>query len=208
MLFLIAARDRVKIPGYTFTHQHRTANRRGGVGFYIRNAKVRAELSSFTDNIFESISIEAKVHKKAYPLSSVYRSPNPPALMNANAQITAIQTSLESHLSNLNAKKLNKYIFLNSNLNLLHTIIDPNISIYHNSILSNGYLQTITKATRIHNNHFSLINHILTALAQNHKQASLLATSAITFSHSYCLNTKNSTSHQPPTLLGNSVQPT
>jgi hypothetical protein len=28
----------VKIPVYAFTHQHRTANKGGGVGFYMRNA--------------------------------------------------------------------------------------------------------------------------------------------------------------------------
>jgi hypothetical protein len=64
----------VEIPGYTFTHKHRTANRGGGVGFYIRNTitfRVIPELSPFDDNIFECITIEAKIHKKkpiCYPL--------------------------------------------------------------------------------------------------------------------------------------------
>ena len=123
--------DLVEIPGYNFTHQHRTTNRGGGVGFYIKNTityKVLTELSSFTDNIFESITIEAKIHKKNYLLSSVYRSPNPPANMNTNTQITTFNTSLETLLSNLNAKKLNTYVFLDSNLNLLHANTDHNIA--------------------------------------------------------------------------------
>ena len=103
----------VEIPGYTFTHKHRTANRGGGVGFYIRNTityRVIPELSPFADNIFESITIEAKIHKKTYLLSSVYRSPNPPANTSINAQITAFNNSLEALLSSLNTKKLNTVV--------------------------------------------------------------------------------------------------
>jgi hypothetical protein len=167
----------VAIPGYTFTHTHRTANRGGGVGFYIKNTityKVIAELSPFTDNIFESITIEAKIHNKTYLLSSVYRSPNPPANMNVNAQITAFNTSLDTLLSNLNTKKLNTYVFLDSNLNLLHTNTEQSTAAYHDTILNNGYLQTITKATRIQNNHFSLIDHILTNSPSTESQAGVL----------------------------------
>ncbi len=79
----------VNIPGYQFVHRHRTANKGGGVGFYIKNAityKHIAELSTFVDNVFESITIEAKVHNRTYMLSSVYRSPNPPANMSTNTQ--------------------------------------------------------------------------------------------------------------------------
>jgi len=147
------------------------------VGFYIKNTityKVIAELSPFTDNIFESITIEAKIHNKTYLLSSVYRSPNPPANMNVNAQITAFNTSLDTLLSNLNTKKLNTYVFLDSNLNLLHTNTEQSTAAYHDTILNNGYLQTITKATRIQNNHFSLIDHILTNSPSTESQAGVL----------------------------------
>ncbi len=71
----------VQIPGYTFTHKQRTSSRGGGVGFYIRNSityKIVSELSQFTANIFESLTIEAKIGKKTYLLTSIYRSPNPP----------------------------------------------------------------------------------------------------------------------------------
>jgi hypothetical protein len=109
----------------------------GGVGFYIRNTityRIMPELSSIADNIFECITIEAKIHKKTYLLSSVYRSPNPPANMNINAQITAFNTSLEALLSNLNNRKLNTYTILDANLNLLHSNTDHNVSSYHDTI--------------------------------------------------------------------------
>ncbi len=182
------------------------------MGFYIKNTityKVIAELSPFTDNIFESITIEAKIHNKTYLLSSVYRSPNPPANMNVNAQITAFNTSLDTLLSNLNTKKLNTYVFLDSNLNLLHTNTEQSTATYHDTILSNGYLQTITKATRIQNNHFSLIDHILTNSPSTQSQAGILISGISDHLFTFILpDYKNSTSHQPPTQLETSAQPT
>ncbi len=119
---------------HSHTHTAQPTGGGGGVGFYIKNAityKVIAELSPFTDNIFESI--EAKIHNKTYLLSSVYRSPNPPANMNVNAQITAFNTSLDTLLPNLNTKKLNTYVFLDSNLNLLHTNTEQSTAAYHDT---------------------------------------------------------------------------
>jgi hypothetical protein len=158
-------------------HRHRTANRGGGVGFYIKNAitfKLVAELSTFIDNVFETITIEAKVHNKTYMLSSVYRSPNPPANMSTNIQLTSFNSHLDTLLARLNALKLNSYIFLDSNLNLLHISTDNNAANYHDLITSNGYLQTITRATRIQHNNFSLIDHILTNSPSTKSQSGIL----------------------------------
>ena len=57
----------VQVPGFKFIHKHRESNRGGGVGFYIKDSisfKLIDELSPFTDNILESITIEAKIDKK------------------------------------------------------------------------------------------------------------------------------------------------
>jgi hypothetical protein len=65
----------VQIPGYTFIHQHRSSNRGGGIGFYIKHGitfTINSELSHFTDNLFESLTIEAKISNKMYILSTVY----------------------------------------------------------------------------------------------------------------------------------------
>jgi exonuclease III len=169
--------ETVDIPGYQFVHRHRTANKGGGVGFYIKNAitfKLIAELSTFVDNVFETITIEAKVQNKTYMLSSVYRSPNPPANMSTNIQLTNFNTHLDTLLARLNALKLNSYIFLDSNLNLLHISTDNNAANYRDLITSNGYLQTITRATRIQNNNFSLIDHILTNSPSTKSQSGIL----------------------------------
>jgi hypothetical protein len=169
--------ETVDIPGYQFVHRHCTANKGGGVGFCIKNAitfKLVAELSTFIDNVFETITIEAKVHNKTYMLSSVYRSPNPPANMSTNLQLTNFNSHLDTLPSRLNALKLNSYIFLDLNLILLHISTDNNAGNYHDLITSNGYLQTITRATRIQNNNFSLIDHIFTNSPSTKSQSGIL----------------------------------
>jgi hypothetical protein len=117
--------------------------------------------------------------------------------MNVNAQITAFNTSLDTLLSNLNTKKLNMYVFLDSNLNLLHTNTEQSTAIYHDTILSNRYLQTITKATRIQNNHFSLIDHILTNSPSTESQAGILISDISDHFFTFILP-EYKKQHQPP----------
>jgi hypothetical protein len=62
--------------------------------------------------------------------------------------------------SDLNATNKVFYLFLDANINLLNLHL-PDVSNYMNTILENGFLQTITKATRMHNDSKSLIDHIL-----------------------------------------------
>jgi hypothetical protein len=167
----------VQIPDYTFTHKQRTSSRGGGVGFYIRNDisyKIVSELSHFTANIFESLTIEAKVSNKTYLLTSIYRSPNPPRNITAQEQMLQFNNHLDTLLTAISRRKLNAYIFLDSNINLLNLNTDHNASNYHDLILNNGYLQSITRATRIQNGHFSLIDHIITNSPSNNSDSGIL----------------------------------
>jgi len=196
----------IQIPGYHFTHKQRSTNRGGGVGFYIKNSisyKLHEDLSHFTDNVFESITIEAKIHKKSYTLSSIYRSPNPPHSMTTAAQTTAFTAQLDALLSMLNAKKLNSYLFLDSNLNLLLSNTDATVSNYQDTILNNGYLQTITRATRMHDEHFSLIDHILTNSPSTNTQSGILVSDIATISSPLLfLITRRREKHPKTTQLG------
>jgi hypothetical protein len=63
-------------------------------------------------------------------------------------------------LSDLNSSNKPSYVFLDANINLLNLHL-PDVSNYMNTILENGYLQIILKATRIHNDSSTLIDHIL-----------------------------------------------
>jgi hypothetical protein len=63
-------------------------------------------------------------------------------------------------LSDLNASNKTSYVFLDANINLLN-LHQPDVSNYMNTILENGFLQIILKATRIHNDSKTLIDHVL-----------------------------------------------
>ena len=154
----------VQVPGFKFIHKHRESNRGGGVGFYIKDSisfKLIDELSPFTDNIIESITIEAKIDKKTYLLSSLYRSPTPPKNMTSYNQLNLFFTQFETLLSRVGCRKLNAYIFLDSNINLLN-MSDFHAENFLQIVLNTGFIQLITKATRLQNNHASLIDNILT----------------------------------------------
>ncbi len=69
-----------------------------------------SELSHFTANIFESLTIEAKIGKKTYLLTSIYRSPNPPKNTTAQEQMTQFNNNLETLLTAISHRKLNAYI--------------------------------------------------------------------------------------------------
>ena len=81
---------------------------------------------------------------------------------------------LDTLLTAISRRKLNAYIFLDSNINLLNLNTDHNASNYHDLILNNGYLQSITRATRIQNGHFSLIDHIITNSPSNNSDSGIL----------------------------------
>jgi hypothetical protein len=63
-------------------------------------------------------------------------------------------------LSDLNATNKTSYVFLDTNINLLN-LHQPDVSNYMNTILENGFLQIVLKATRIHNDSKTLIDHVL-----------------------------------------------
>ena len=127
--------------------------------------------------------------------------------MSINAQITAFNTALEALLASLNTKKLNTYVFLDSNINLLHYNTDLTVSLYHDTIFNNGFLQIVTRATRMHNNNFSLIDHILTNSPSTETKSGILISDIS--DHFFTFTLPNySTNHQPRTLLGTSAQQT
>ena len=191
----------VQIPGYTFIHQHRTSNKGGGVGFYIKQGitfKVIQDLSLFTDNLFESLTIEAKISNKSYLLSTIYRSTTPPKNTTQTEHLTQFTAQLDTLLSNTNRRKLNTYVFLDSNINLLNLNTDISVSNYHDTILNNGFVQLITRATRIQNNHYSLIDHILSNSPNPNTKAGILLSDIS--DHFFTLTSPSYTkiTHNPP----------
>ncbi len=166
------------VPGYQLTYKTRTNANGGGVGFYVldqhRFSPV-AELSTFTEKTFEVITIEVEIGRRKFLLSNIYRSPTPPPNTSITEHMTLFNTALDTHLTNLNNTSNNSYVFLDANINLLD-INNPQTIAYLENILNNGFMQLISKATRMQNNHTSLIDHILTNNAPTNTSSGTLIT--------------------------------
>jgi exonuclease III len=161
----------VNIEGFqTFVFKNRESTRGGGLGFYVRNGlrfKILEELSPFEDKIFESLTIKLTYpSNKSVLLTCGYRSNGTIPNVTPAQQQNSFIAIFEELLLNLNRKKLDSYILMDANIDLLK--LDNNIpSTFLNSCISAGYLQCITKATRFQNEARTLIDHILLSCKHN-----------------------------------------
>lgn len=159
--------DLVNINGFNFVSKTRTTSRGGGIAFYVKNDipfKMLNNHTSMQEKTFECLTIEINLNKKKLVLSNIYRSPNPPSNTTHNDHAENFINNLDAHLHNLSLCNLDTYIFLDSNINLLNINHNLSSQLYLETIFSNSFLflQCIGKATRIVNESYSLIDHILT----------------------------------------------
>ena len=155
----------IQIPGYSFYHQERKKSNGGGVGFYVKqihSTQKMPNLSPFNEKTFETLTLEVTINKKKYLLSNIYRSPSPLPNITQTEQLNNFIMDMDNHLTLLNSKKLKTLIFTDANINLLKINSDPVITNYLETLINNGFTQTIYKATRIQNHSYSLIDHIFT----------------------------------------------
>ena len=148
----------VNIPNFTFVSNQRTHFKGGGVAFYVHNDfshSIVNDLTLMHDKIFECISIEVVVNKKKHLFASVYRSPSYSASL-----VDDFCTYFDTFLSNLASRTTPYSIFLDSNFNLLKINDCSQSQKYFDIIHNNGFLQYISKATRIQNQSISLMDHI------------------------------------------------
>jgi hypothetical protein len=161
----------IDLPGYQkLIFKSRSMGRGGGVGFYVRDGiiakTVTTPFNSFTNKIFESLTIEITIEvngqPKQYILSNVYRSPTLVANYTVTEQYDEFFHKFDTLCMYLNSTKKNVYIFLDSNINLLDIGNNNTVCNYFDIICNNGFLVTNHKATRMCNNSTTLIDHILT----------------------------------------------
>lgn len=143
----------------------RRGMRGGGVGFFVKNslsAEILEELSPFENKIIETLTIQLSFPSSNQPilLTCVYRSNGPIANVTASQQMDRFLEKFSNLLVDLKATNKPSFVFTDSNINLLN-LHSVEASSYLNSMLANGYLQCISKATRIQNNSYSLIDHVL-----------------------------------------------
>ena len=139
--------------------------RGGGVGIYIRenlSYKILKQYSIFYERIFESLFIELTIeNNKKIIIGSVYCPPKAPGFTFTQqfSQFSEILTNLLAELSNSSEQV---FIYGDFNLNVLELTNNKFISEYVETVFSFGFLQLVTKPTRINENSATLIDHILT----------------------------------------------
>ncbi len=158
--------DLVPLKGFNpLIFKRRRDMRGGGVGFYIRNgisAEIIENLSPFEKKIIEALTI-----KLTYPdskisyLTSIYRSNVAFANTTPTQQLDRFMEKFALLPNEIQSLNKTSFVFLDANINLLN-LQSPESITYFNCILEKGYLQIISKATRIQNESKSLIDHILT----------------------------------------------
>ena len=144
----------------------RTNARGGGVGIFVKNNivyNVLNQYSVFRDRIFESLFIEITDDKnQKIVIGSVYRPGTKCPGLNFTEQFAQFSDILSNILSELGSKYDKVYIFGDFNLDLLKINENKFISEYVDNLFSFGFLQIVTKPTRISVNSATLIDHILT----------------------------------------------
>jgi hypothetical protein len=167
------------IPGFhPLVYETRKNARGGGVGFYV-NCNLRFKqinLTQFQPNIFENLSIEIYYHNRKILFSNIYRSPTPLIGTSPSTHIEQFLHNLETHLDIISNHKSPAYLTLDANINLHNLHTTNHCNEYLNIITSNGFLQTITKSTRIQDNTHSLIDHVLTNNINNLNNAGTFIT--------------------------------
>jgi hypothetical protein len=123
---------------------------------------VRGDLEDYKLNTFENIVLEILYPNKSMIVSNIYRSPTPPPNLTVSDHTELFLNTLDSHLARLSELNKNVYVFTDSNINLLRLHDNPLCSDYLDTLILNGFIQIIGKATRIQHSIPSLIDHIFT----------------------------------------------
>ena len=156
----------LSLPGFQpFIYKKRVGMRGGGVGFYIKNgilATIIEEMSPFENKIFESLTLHLTLpDNKTLYVTSIYRSNGAIQGVTQSIQMQRFMAHLNMLLANISRKKCSSFVFLDANIDLLSIHNNQQSVDYFDSVLANGYLQLIGKATRMQNNSSTLLDHIL-----------------------------------------------
>ncbi len=170
--------DLISIPGFQKLFlKLRVFSNGGGLGIYVRDGITCKQIdieNAFIEKIFESLTIELTINKRKILISNIYRSPSGIPNLTANDQINSFMNKLDEHLSFLNSQNTISYVFLDSNIDVSKINVHQTANEYSDIILSNGFIQTITKATRVQGPSHSIIDHILTNDISTHPYTGII----------------------------------
>ena len=144
----------------------RINTRGGGVGIFVKNGinfNVLKQYSIFSERIIETLFVEIlDGSNQKIIIGSVYRPGTKCPGLSFTEQFAQFSDLLLNILSELGAIYDKIYIFGDFNLDLLKINENKFISDYVDTLSSFGFLQIVTKPTRISENSATLIDHILT----------------------------------------------
>ena len=156
----------MSIDGYQdIIFKSRTSAQGGGVGFYIKQGikfRIIEELTLFEDKIIETMFIEIQDGNSKTVLGSIYRSNTRHPLFTADEQterFTELLMNITLEISKFNCKS---YIFGDFNIDLLKFQTHLGTNTYLNNMFSQGFIQIITKPTRVTHSSATLIDHLWT----------------------------------------------
>lgn len=151
------------IPNFSLFSKIRKKGQGGGVGLYINNkfsSKILESSSVFVENIYESLAVQVETpDRKKFIAVSMYR-PNRHTTLTQSEQIEQFFTIFTSHLSELSELSLPVYIFSDTNIDLMKAGNNQNSNRLLDLTLSQGFLQIISKVTRIQGQSATLLDHI------------------------------------------------
>jgi len=145
------------ISGYSFVSLPRKSRIGGGVGIYVQKSltfNIRSDLMIDCADVCEYIVLEIPIDKNnCIILLSIYRPPN--------TDLVKFNEKFNNLLEKIN-KESNKKVFIASDLNidLLKSEHHHNTEEFLNILLSNGFLPSISRPTRITENSCTLLNNI------------------------------------------------
>ena len=160
----------LSIPGFQkIIYKNRISGRGGGVGFYVREGihyKVIETQAGFQDKLFESltlnISYTTNKGTKNVCISSCYRSPSPVNGYTQSQQYEIFINKIDLLMHEMSTNKLDSYIFLDANIDLLEIHKSDTSRIYFQTIIDRGFLPVNMKASRMNGISCTLIDHVLT----------------------------------------------
>ncbi len=165
--WLVSDPDLYDLDGYQpLIFSNRNKYKGGGVSIYIKNNlnfKPLNHLSIFHEKIFESILIEITPHNgKKVIIGSLYRPGTQFPGLTFNEQFHYFTDNFANCLSSLSNLYDNIFLCGDLNLDVLKFNENKFINEYIDLTFSYGFLQLISKPTRIQNNSATIIDHILT----------------------------------------------
>ena len=151
---------------HTLVTNLRNNARGGGVGIYVKNHltfNVLNQYSIFIERIFESIFVEISLpNSKKIVIGSVYRPGTKFPGLTFTQQFAQFSETLSSLLADLGDKYEHVFLYGDFNLNVLEFSNNKFITEYIENVFSFGFLQLITRPTRVCENTATILDHILT----------------------------------------------